>query len=84
MPQHKSNEKRMRQTKKANEQNRFYRATLRTESKKLRTMTEKKAATEQLKTVFSLLDKYSSKGLIHKNKAANQKSKFTKFVESLS
>lgn len=84
MPQHESNKKRVRQTKKANEQNRFFRATLRSESKKLRNMTDKKEATEQLKTVFSLLDKFVNKGLIHKNKAANRKSKFTKLISSLS
>ena len=84
MPQHKSHAKRVRQTKKLNEQNRFYRATLRSETKKLRSMTDKKEAQVQIKRVFSLLDKFVNKNLIHKNKASNQKSKFTKFVNSLS
>lgn len=83
MPQHKSCEKRVRQTKKTNERNRFYRATLRTEMKKLSSMTKKKDADPQLKRVFSLLDKYVNKGIIHKNKAGNHKSKFTKFVAAL-
>jgi len=83
MPHHKSCAKRLRQAAKANERNRFYRATLRTETKKLRSLTDKDEAQKQLSVVYSTLDKLVKKGLIHANKSANQKSKLSKFVKSL-
>ena len=83
MPHHKSCVKRLKQASKANERNRFYRATLRTEIKKIRSMSDKAEAQEQLKVVYSTLDKLVKKGLIHKNKSANQKSKLSKFVAAL-
>lgn len=83
MPQHKSCEKRLRQAAKSRLRNRFYKASLRTETKKIREMTEKEAAEKQLHHIFSTLDKLVKKGMIHKNKAANQKSKLTKLVNSL-
>ncbi len=83
MAHHKSCIKRIKQAEKANERNRFYRATLRTEVKKIRSLTDRTEAQEQLKSVYSILDKLVKKGLIHKNKSANQKSKLSKFVASL-
>lgn len=83
MPQHKSCEKRLRQADKARERNRFYKATLRTEIKKIRSLSTKEEATAQLKRVFSVLDKLAKKGIIHKNKVSNQKSKLTKLVSNL-
>ena len=83
MPHHKSCVKRLKQAAKANERNRFYRATLRSEVKKIRSMEVKDEAQEQLKVVYSTLDKLVKKGLIHKNKSANQKSKLSKLVKSL-
>ncbi len=35
------------------------------------------------KTAVKFLDQLASKGVIHKNKAANQKSRLTKFVNTL-
>ena len=43
----------------------------------------KAAASEQLPKVISLLDKLVKKNIIHKNKAANLKSKLTKHVNKL-
>ena len=43
----------------------------------------KTEAEELLKTVNGMIDKLAKKNIIHKNKAANQKSKLTKFVNSL-
>ena len=83
MPHHKSCAKRLRQAAKANERNRFYRATLRTLTKKVRVATEKDVAEKALVEVISALDKLVKRGLVHKNKAANQKSKLTKLVNSL-
>ena len=83
MPQHKSCEKRLRQAAKLRLRNRFYKTSLRTEIKRIRSITEKDAAVTQLARVFSTLDKLVKKGMIHKNKAANQKSKLTKLVHNL-
>lgn len=84
MPQHKSCIKRLKQAKVANERNRYYRSTMRTEIKKLRKLEDKEAAKAQLVRVYSLLDKLVKKGIIHKNKAGNQKSKLTKLVNTIS
>ena len=83
MPHNLSCAKRLRQASKANERNKFYRATLRTELKKIRSLTDKDEAQKQLSVVYSTLDKLVKKGLIHKNNSANKKSKLSKFVKSL-
>lgn len=51
--------------------------------KKVRVEEDKEKASAALKEAVSVLDKLASKGLIHKNKAANQKSKLTKHVNKL-
>lgn len=51
--------------------------------KTLRSEENKSAAQEQLPKVISLLDKLAKKNIIHKNKAANLKSKLTKHVNKL-
>lgn len=83
MPQHASCEKRIRQSQKANARNRFYKATMRTEIKKVREMEDAEAAKAQLIRVYSILDKLAKKGIIHHRKAANQKSKLASFVNGL-
>lgn len=83
MANHKSAEKRIRQTAVRRLRNRYYSKTLRNAMKKLRAITEKADAEKQLVEVTSMLDKLAKKGIIHDNKAANQKSKLTKHVQSL-
>lgn len=51
--------------------------------KKLRSVTDKKEAGEQLPKVSAMLDKLAKKNIIHKNKASNLKSKLTKHVNGL-
>jgi small subunit ribosomal protein S20 len=46
-------------------------------------MTDKAEAEKQLVVVYSTLDKLYKKGIIHRNKAANQKSKLARFVNNL-
>ncbi|MCF8220869.1 MAG: 30S ribosomal protein S20, partial [Cryomorphaceae bacterium] len=48
----------------------------------LRATTDAAAATETLPSVLSKIDKLAKKGVIHKNKAANLKSKLTKAISS--
>ena len=83
MANHKSAEKRIRQTEKRRVQNKFYVKTMRNSLKKLRNSTEKKEATELYPKVASMLDKLAGKNIIHKNKAANIKSSLTRHVSSL-
>jgi small subunit ribosomal protein S20 len=45
---------------------------------------KKKEGEEALAQALPYLDKMASRNIIHKNKAANQKSKLTKYVNQLS
>ena len=86
MANHKSAEKRVRQTAKRNEINRSNRSKLRTSIKKLRSAVahhDKSASTELLFPTVSLIDKAVNKGIIHKNTAARYKSRLTKHVNSM-
>lgn len=84
MANHKSAEKRIRQTESRSENNKYYAKTARNAVKKLRAVTEKKAAGEMLPKINAMLDKLAKKNVIHKNKASNLKSSLTKHVNSLS
>jgi small subunit ribosomal protein S20 len=44
---------------------------------------EKEKGAAALKVAVKVLDQLASKGVIHKNKASNQKSALTKFVNTL-
>lgn len=83
MANHKSALKRIRQNEVRKVRNRYYHKTARTALKVLRNEEDKAAATEQLPKVISLLDRLAKKNIIHKNKAANLKSKLTKHVNKL-
>ena len=83
MANHKSALKRIRANEAKRLRNRFYLKTTRTFEKKLRKTTDKAAATELLSKVTAMLDKLAKKNIIHKNKAANHKSKLAKYVNSL-
>jgi small subunit ribosomal protein S20 len=87
MPNHKSAEKRVRQTERRNEVNRRNRSRLRTEIKRLRTaITGKDTENSQtiLPTTVSMIDKMVAKGVLHRNAAARYKSRLTKHVTNLS
>ena len=86
MANHKSAEKRVRQTAKRNEINRGNRRRERTQIKKLRaavTAGDKGQSGELLAPTVSIIDKMVNKGLIHKNTAARYKSRLTKHVAEL-
>ncbi|MBO5787711.1 MAG: 30S ribosomal protein S20 [Bacteroidaceae bacterium] len=74
MANHKSSLKRIRQTEKRNLLNRYYGKNMRSAVRNLRNMTDKNEALAKFPEVQKLLDKMASRGLIHKNKAANLKS----------
>jgi small subunit ribosomal protein S20 len=83
MANHKSSIKRIRANAVKRLRNRYQAKTTRTLIKQIRTSTKKVEASPLLKTAYTMLDKLARKNVIHKNKAANQKSKLTKFVNSL-
>jgi small subunit ribosomal protein S20 len=83
MANHKSSITRIRQTNTHKLANRYFAKTTRNAVKKLRTTTDKVAAKELLPKVSSMLDKLAKKNVIHKNKAANLKSKLTLHVNRL-
>ena len=84
MANHKSSEKRIRQTERKKERNKYYAKTMRNALKNIRAITNKDEAVVQLPKLESMLDKLAKKNTIHKNKAANLKSSVVKHVNSLS
>ncbi|OZI07460.1 30S ribosomal protein S20 [Siphonobacter sp. BAB-5385] len=83
MANHKSALKRIRANETKRLRNRFQHKTTRTFIKKLRATTDKVEAQDLYKKVASMLDKLAKKNVIHKNKAANNKSKLARFVNKL-
>ena len=83
MANHKSALKRIRSSEVKRVRNRYQHKTTRNALKALRSETDKKAAAEQLPIVSSMLDKLAKTNVIHKNKAANLKSKLAVYVNSL-
>jgi small subunit ribosomal protein S20 len=83
MANHKSAEKRIRANELKRVRNRYQHKTTRTFIKRLKGSTVKNEAETLYKQVVSMIDKLAKKGVIHKNKAANQKSKLSKFVSKL-
>ena len=84
MANHKSAIKRIRANATKRLRNRYQAKTTRNAIKKLRGTTTKAEATPLLAKVVSMLDRLAKKNVIHKNKASNNKSKLTKFVNGLS
>lgn len=82
MPQHASAEKRVRVSETRRVRNIADRSRMKTAIKKVKTAENKEIASKELANTISLLDKLAGKGLIHKNKAANLKSKLSRKVNS--
>ncbi len=83
MANHKSAEKRIRANELKRVRNRYQHKTTRTFIKRLKTTSTKSEAQELYNKVASMIDKLAKKGVIHKRKAANQKSKLSKHVSKL-
>lgn len=83
MPQHKSAEKRVRQSEGRRLRNKADLSRVKTLVKKVRSAKEKGLAEAALKTATKVLDQMAAKGVIHKNNASNQKSKLAKFVNAM-
>ncbi len=83
MANHKSSEKRIRQSAKRKLLNKYYAKTMRNAVKKLRLTTEKAEAEVLLPKVTSMIDRLAKKDVIHDNKAANLKSKLALHINKL-
>lgn len=83
MAQHKSAEKRARISKRRAVRNKEWKSKMRSAIKRVRSTTEKDKALVELRNTAKLLDQLAAKGVIHKNKAANNKSSLTRFVNKL-
>lgn len=80
MPNHKSAEKRMRQSERRRKTNRANRTRVRGQIKKLRTVLAAGDANkigEALQATVSVIDKAVQKGVLHKNAAARHKARLT-------
>ena len=84
MLRHKSAQKRARQTVKRTERNKKYKSLIKGSVKRIMDETSKSAAEEEFKKSVAVLDRAATKRIIHKNKAANIKSKLAKHVNKLS
>ncbi|MDK7374315.1 30S ribosomal protein S20 [Weeksella virosa] len=83
MANHKSALKRVRQNAVKRDRNRYYHKSTRTAIKKLRGEEDKAAAEAAFPKVTSMIDKLAKRNIIHKNKAANLKSKLAKHINGL-
>jgi small subunit ribosomal protein S20 len=77
---HKSAQKRARQTVKITDRNKSIKALIKGSIKKITAITDKTAADAEFKKTTRVLDRAAAKGVIHKKKAANVKSKLAKHV----
>ena len=78
MANHKATKKDVRQVAKRRERNRYYGKTTRNAIRDLKAISDEKAYDEKLPLTISMIDKLAKRGVIHKNKANNLKSKLAK------
>ena len=83
MANHSATKKDVRQATKRRDRNRYYGKTTRNAIRDMKATSDKKGYEEQLPEVVSMIDKLAKRSIIHKNKAANLKSKLTKKVNAL-
>lgn len=83
MANHQATKKDVRQSAKRRERNRYQGKTTRNSIRDLRALTTAAEAEGKLSVVISQIDKLAKKGVIHKNKASNLKSRLVKKVKSL-
>jgi len=83
MAQHLSAERQARRALKHRVRNRAYISKMKTAIKRVRTEKDKEKAGAELRKAVKLLDQLATKGIIHRNNAANKKSSLTKYVSSL-
>ncbi len=83
MANHKSAIKRIRQNEKRRVHNKYYAKSMRNALRDFRGLSDKKEAEEKAPKLTALIDKLVKRNIIHKNKAANLKSKMAKQVGAM-
>jgi len=83
MANHQATKKDMRQAAKRRERNRYYGKSTRNAIRDLKAIEDKTLAGEKVIGVISMIDKLARRGVIHKNKASNLKSKLTRRVNAI-
>jgi small subunit ribosomal protein S20 len=83
MANHRATKKDVRKASKRRDSNRYYGKTTRNAIRDLKAIKEQKQAGEKLPEIASLIDRLAKKGVIHKNKASNLKSKLSRSVNKL-
>ncbi len=83
MARHISAERQARKAIKHRSRNKSYKSRMNTAVKKVRSAKAKDEAAAALAKINKLLDQLAAKGIIHRNNAANKKSRLTKFVNSM-
>ena len=78
MANHKATKKDVRQAEKRRDRNRYYGKTTRNAIRDLKALKDEKAYADQLPLTVSQIDKLAKRGIIHKNKASNLKSKLSR------
>lgn len=78
MANHQATKKDVRQAAKRRERNRYYGKTTRNAIRDFKDTKDAGEAAKQLPDVISMIDKLAKKGIIHKNKASNLKSKLSR------
>jgi small subunit ribosomal protein S20 len=83
MAHHKSVQKRIKTNARDAQRNKQYLSRLKTQIKKVRSAEDEQQGEKLYRETSSYLDKLVNKGLIHRNRAANQKSKLAAVVKKL-
>jgi small subunit ribosomal protein S20 len=78
MANHSATKKDVRQATKRRERNRYYGKTTRNAIREFGTIMDEEQIKVKLPNIISQIDKLAKRGIIHKNKAANLKSKLSK------
>ncbi len=84
MPVKKTIAKRIRQADKARVRNKHYASKMKTAIKKAMATEDAETASTLGRTAITVIDKVAAHGIIHKNKASNQKSRIAKHMASFS
>ena len=80
MANHSATKKDIRQATKRRDRNRYYGKTTRNAIRELKIVDDQKVYNDKLPNIISQIDKLAKRGIIHKHKAANLKSKLAKHV----
>jgi len=83
MASNKSAKKRIRSNEKKRVVNKMNESMIKTNMKKVLSLTEKEEADKLYREAIAILDRNAAKGTIHKNNAARKKAALTKHINSL-